>query len=263
MNGPTALVISRWKRPALGMAVALFAFAGSAMADEVTDWNAIATRTVLAGTAAERPVMGLQVAFAQVAVFDAVNAVDGSYEPFLVRSSAPAGGASRRAAAVAAAYNTLVALFPSQQSSLLADYNASLQAIPDGIAKERGIALGADVALRVLQARSDDGRNAVVTYQYQSGPGQYVFQTSGSPAPAAAPQPVWPWLGQVRPLAMLRPSQFRPKGPPPLTSNVFEADLEEVRLLGGATALESDRGPAEADWRASTPEVLSPSGAPT
>jgi hypothetical protein len=53
----------------------------AAAADVVVDWNAIAARTVLAG---QSPFSQARLmAIVQLAVFEAVNAVTGDYEPYL------------------------------------------------------------------------------------------------------------------------------------------------------------------------------------
>src|SRR5512145_3162789 len=76
---------------------------GIASADAVQDWNAILWTT----TAAQNPF--LQARFAAIthlAMFEAVNAVTGDYQPYLGTVAAPPG-ASVEAAAVAAAHRVL------------------------------------------------------------------------------------------------------------------------------------------------------------
>ena len=62
------------------------------------------------------------------AVFDAVNGIERRYEPIFVSAAAPRG-ASKRAAAVQAAYVILLARFPAQAAELNVKRNASLAAI--------------------------------------------------------------------------------------------------------------------------------------
>ena len=82
--------------------------AGTAHADAVTDWNAIMEATVAAPPT--NPFFQARWgAIVQLAVFEAVNAVVGDYEPYLGTITAPPG-ASPDAAAIAAAYRTLVTL---------------------------------------------------------------------------------------------------------------------------------------------------------
>jgi len=78
------------------------------------------------------------------------------------------------AAAIAAAYNVLLALFPAQQGVLDPHYAASLAAIPDSQEKADGIAVGTEVASLFLASRAGDGRNAPITYTPGSGPGAWI-----------------------------------------------------------------------------------------
>src|SRR5437660_1753973 len=83
---------------------------GVVHADVVTDWNQIMAQTAL--TAKTSPLLTSRVAaIVQAAVFDAVNGIERRYTPIHVQPNAPRG-ASRRAAAIQAAYATLVALYP-------------------------------------------------------------------------------------------------------------------------------------------------------
>ncbi|PYV41158.1 MAG: phosphoesterase, partial [Acidobacteria bacterium] len=98
-----------------------------ARADEVLDWNAVLMRALtvgkVGGVLAFRP-----AAIVQVSVFDAVNGIDRGFTPIHVHGKAPRG-ASRRAAAVYAAYTALVALFPEQSDAFAQDLEASLAAM--------------------------------------------------------------------------------------------------------------------------------------
>src|SRR6185436_16357021 len=77
-------------------------------ADEITDWNQILV-SALTATNTSPQNAGRIAAITQAAVFDAVNGIDGRYEPYFVTTKGP-HGASRRAAAVQAAYVVLKTL---------------------------------------------------------------------------------------------------------------------------------------------------------
>jgi hypothetical protein len=81
----------------------------------------------------------LYTAFVQAAVYDAVVGVKGRYEPYSFHARARRG-TSAQAAAVAAAHKVLVTYSPYAQATLDAAYAASLAQLPDGQAKDRGIA---------------------------------------------------------------------------------------------------------------------------
>ena len=90
--------------------VAAFAiFTATTRADEVTEWNQTMLR---AGTMAQTTPLQITrvAAIVQAAMFDAVNGIDARYTPIRVSPAAPAG-ASRRAAVVQAAWDTLSHLY--------------------------------------------------------------------------------------------------------------------------------------------------------
>src|SRR5213596_3792611 len=108
-----------------------------ANADVVTDWNNSALNAIRADKTAP-PVASRSLAILHASIYDAVNGIARTYEPYLVQSAVPAG-ASREAAASAAAHEALVNLFPAAASSFDALHAAILAAIPDGPQKTAGI----------------------------------------------------------------------------------------------------------------------------
>ncbi len=138
-------------------AVLALAAPGTARADTVTTWNAHAN-TALAVTAAQDPrVVYLHLAMVHGAVYDAVNAIDKSHEPYLVSTRIADPFDSKDAAAAAAAYRVLLFLLPAQEPTLTAHYNASLAGIPNGTSKSRGIAVGEAAAAAMIASRTADG----------------------------------------------------------------------------------------------------------
>ena len=134
------------------LALAVLAVSPTIKADEVTDWNAIMQTTVAAGNANAQ---ARSAAIVQLAVFEAVNSIVGDYEPYL-GMTAP-DGASPNAAAIAAAHTALVTLFPASNAVLTVSRTTSLAAIPDGPAKDDGIAAGQAAAAAMLLFRVSDG----------------------------------------------------------------------------------------------------------
>ena len=132
-----------------------------ARADVVLDWNAIAMATL--ASQRQSPFASARfLSITQLAVFEAVNAITGDYEPYLGTVVAPAG-ASADAAAVAAAYTVLKSYFP-EATNLDAAYVASLAAIPDGSAKTDGIATGQMAAAQMMARRVGDGASPAASY---------------------------------------------------------------------------------------------------
>src|SRR6266568_5038740 len=106
----------------------------------VAQWNKIAEDTVV-GSGAFQTEGFIYMAYASAAVYDAVVAIEGGFEPYGPAITAPAG-ASVDAAAVEAAYRTLVNYFPLQAANLDALYTEALGSIADGAAKSAGQAVG-------------------------------------------------------------------------------------------------------------------------
>ena len=106
----------------------LIALPSAARADAVTDWNAYGVTAVI--TAARGPGGYVDLAYMHIAIYDAVNAIDGRYSAFAVHPTHVPAGSSKKAAVIAAAYHILLALFPDQQAVFDASYAASLAAIP-------------------------------------------------------------------------------------------------------------------------------------
>ena len=195
-----------------------------AHADVVTDWNNSALNAIRAGSTAP-PIASRSLAILHASIYDAVNGIARTYEPYLVQSAVPAG-ASREAAASAAAHEALVNLFPAAASSFDALHAAILAGIPNGPQKVAGIVWGEFVADQILASRADDGWNATVLPPGGSGPGVWV------PTPPAFLPYLLPQWGFVVPFAMSSSSQFRPPGPPSLDSEQYAADYNEVKELG-------------------------------
>src|SRR5262245_46566616 len=99
-------------------------------ANVVLEWNTLVLESI-AQTRTDPVVGSRAVAIAQLAVYDAVNAIDGGHAPYAYHGQAPPG-ASPEAAAAAAAYTALVELFPARQAVFDAALEPSLPAVPDG-----------------------------------------------------------------------------------------------------------------------------------
>jgi membrane-associated phospholipid phosphatase len=198
-----------------------------ANADVVTDWNNATLNAIRTGRTAP-PIASRSLAILHVSIYDAVNGIARSHEPYLVQSVAPSS-ASREAAASAAAHQVLVNLFPAEASSFDTRHADILEVIPDGPQKVAGIVWGEFVANQILAARANDGSNAVVPPPGGSGPGVWV------PTPPAFAPYLLPQWGFVVPFGMSSSSQFRPPGPPSIESEQYAADYNEVKELGAAT----------------------------
>lgn len=226
----------------------------AAKADVVLDWNAIAVSTMLS----QNPFAQARfMAITQLAVFEAVNAVTGKYQPYLGTVDAPSG-ASADAAAVAAAHAVLLQYFPGSAAALNAARTTSLASIPDGQAKDDGIATGLAAAAAMILLRANDG----------SAPAQ--FFTPASPAPGVwQATPSCPTVGGIQVGTLLHWRNVKPFGipsaaaflldpPPALDSRRYVKDYIEVMTVGGVNSTErpQDRADVARFYAVSSPSFL-------
>jgi hypothetical protein len=203
---------------------------GMAAGNVVTDWNAMASTTIIMNGGKSPAASAVWFAYVSLAEYDAVNAITGEYLPFYYRVMAPRN-ASVESAVAAAAHDVLVYYFPSQKPALDDQLNTSLAGIAAGqSARDAGVAAGQAAASALITARIADGLEANVPYTPASGPGAWI------PTPPAFAAPVTPWLGQMRPFTMKAASDLLPDGPPALKSETWERDYNLTRLYGGTTS---------------------------
>jgi hypothetical protein len=228
----------------LAAALALTAFAVPAQAHRgpaadpkvITRWDDIAVRTIVVEGGKPPAVAALYLGFTSAAVYDAVVSIEGGYAPYGGRLGVRVRRhASSQAAAATAAYRILSFYFPASAVALASDYQTSLAAMPDGRAKDAGVAVGDAAAARIERLRKDDGRDdPSVVYTRAPAPG--VWRPTPPPAPPAPPSPfVLAWLGFVRPLVLNSPTQIPLPGPDALTSRRYARDFQEVKDFGSAT----------------------------
>ena len=217
------------RRP-IGLLVAVTSatLVSSVPADVVTDWNAIMQTTIANGNAHFQSRAG---AITQLAVFEAVNAILGDYEPYL-GTIAASPGASPEAATIAAAHRVLIAIVPASATALNGARATALAAIPDGPAKDAGIAVGEAAAAAMLQLRANDGFAQVQTVPYTPGTNLGDWR----PSPPAFASATFTGLGLVTPFGLEEAEQFRPPPPPAIQSGIYARDLEEVKLRGNLNA---------------------------
>lgn len=224
----------RISRSLLGVIVSTsLAAAPSAGADAVVDWNAIAS-TVIAhpANASRGPATMLDFATVHAAVYDAVQAIEGDYQPYHVVIANASG--SSIAATASAARDVLKARFPSQAGFIDTTYHAYLAA--KGISEDDpGVSVGAQAAAGIIALRSTDGSFPASFPLFVGGtaPGMWRPTTSYLPGgpPSLAPMAI-PWLGSVTPFTLTDSQQLRAQAAPQLTSGRYTHDYNEVKALG-------------------------------
>jgi PAP2 superfamily len=214
---------------AAGIACAALIPSSNSRANMVTDWNETAEVVIRASTPSP-PIQIRALAIVNAAIYDAVNGIARSYQPYFVTDAAPPG-ARKEAAVAQAAFTALIGLFPAQAPLLQERLAESLARIPgygrgsQSIA--RGRAWGEHVAQAVLAWRATDGLSTMVPPYFGGfGPGQWRSIPDGT-LPGALPQ-----YAMLVPFTMSNSSQFRPGPPPALVSPQYAADVNEVKAIG-------------------------------
>lgn len=231
----------------------------------VLDWNAYASEALLnaptAGTpgAGEPPPVAV-IGFAMMhgAVYDAVNMIDGGYEPYLDDLPPAPANASKPAAVATAAHDVLVGVvsaippgaIPGLTPQIVAAINArlhglrddSLALIPDGPEKTAGIAAGAAAAQEMLRVRANDGRFGPFRFTCGEDAGEWRPATALTCTNPSGPSDPFAWVARVEPFMLESTSQFRSKGPRALTSGAYAKEYNEVKSLG---AVGSTRNPEQ------------------
>jgi hypothetical protein len=212
---------------------------------QVVQWNRtllVIVRTPGAQPATIHPTRSFAIMHA--AIYDAVNAIEGTHQPYLVRLGA-SHFASQEAAAAAAAHEVLVKLYPSSQATLDAQLQQALAQLPNR-GKTDGIRIGNTVADRILALRNNDGSNAQpIPYVFGNASGDYQ-----STPPNFPKQPQFTHWSRVTPFALESASQFRPGVPPRLTSDRYSDAFDQVKSLGiaGSTTATADEALSGQFW---------------
>ncbi|HEX5213872.1 MAG TPA: vanadium-dependent haloperoxidase [Vicinamibacterales bacterium] len=203
----------------------------AAYADVVTTWNT----TIMACTTAGRPgAPGLvDVALAHGAMHDAVQAIQGRFEAYRYRNPAQFGIGSVNAAAAAAAYGVLSGLYGAGHACLA---GVPLPSTTYGM--DPGLNAGTAAAQAFLQIQRPSFTTPEDPYLGGNGPGEWRI----TPGVAAAANI---YMGLSKPFTLMTARQFRPEPPPPMTSEHYRRDYDEVRLLGRLT--NSTRTAAQTD----------------
>jgi hypothetical protein len=232
----------------------------------VRDWNLHALNALVVPSDAPEPGAGqtppvslLHLAMVHGAIYDAVNAIDGGYQPYLPDVQPASPSASVDAAVTTAAHDVLVGLVtdPPMPEAVVARidglYEEALAAIPDGTDETDGIAIGAAAAAAMLAARADDGRYVPFSHPIGDQPGEW------RPAPPDEVSDPIAWVANVVPFTLDSPSQIRstvPSTPPSTTRSRTSA---ESTVRAARSSRQSPSSSPSTPWRCTTgPSAASP-----
>ena len=244
------------------LAVSLFTTAVPASAtappDPVLEWIGITNDTALAGGTSPLATSRV-VALVSTSVYDAVNGIDPDYEPFFVKPHAP-HPASQRAAAIQAAYATLLRLYPAQATNLANHRTTSLAALAHyekPVAINNGVGWGQTVSDAIWAWRLTDG-NAPPPPPFV---GVLGIETTPAalgvwrPTPPANASGAGPQFATMTPWVLPRPSFFRLPAPPALDSAQYATDLQELSVMGVLSGSQrtDDQSELALFWAGNTP----------
>ncbi len=225
----------------------------SASTDPVITWNEHATDALLVrgGQPPQQSVPHL--AMVHGAVYDAVNAIRGGWQGYLLRPAEASPDASTDAAVAAAAHGVLVHLRPVDESILDQQLADALAIVASGPNRDAGVAVGRRAAAAMIAERADDGR---------FGPGRFTPSTDiGAWRPEVPGFVSDPnaWLKDVRPFLVRSAEQFMSGPPAALGSARWARDLTEVRLLGGVDSTRRTAAQEESAryWAMNPPAIWS------
>ena len=207
MRVVSALVRNSASLHFVAAAVVATFLASPVLANEALKWNETTVRAAIAG--GQNTIQQTRtVAMVQGAVHDALNAIKPRYAAYYYESPAPADAAPEAAVATAS-HVVLTAVLPSfgsppQQTAALSlveeAYRTALSNIPDGQAKQDGIAAGRAAAEAMLALRKDDGATRSASYTPASGPGRWrPHPNPDPPNPPIADPKLAPGFAPVRP----------------------------------------------------------------
>jgi membrane-associated phospholipid phosphatase len=240
--------IFKWWLPAL---VALLVL-GRSHADVLDNWNE-AMLNAIREENTPPALASRNLAILHLAIYDAVNSIEGTHQPYL-SFIPPHGPASPETAAAAAGHETALALFPSERAAFDALWLGGSPQPSSSRERTNSIVIGLAAARALLEQRASDGSQLVITYFPSNQPGAWRR------TPPFYRPPELPNWRCLKPFAMRRCDQFRPPPPPKLGQSQYAADFNEVKRLGGRNS--AARTPDETEiaqfWSDFTSTVTTP-----
>lgn len=224
-------------------------FSSIGRADVVTDWNNT-TINIVADQIKSPAMANRAVAMVQTSVYTAVNAITKKYPATDTVIDAPAD-ASIDAAVAAASQSVLSRLLPKAEPEIEQAYQNALDNIPDGQTRRNGITAGEQAAEAVVAMRAADKVGIPESYRPLTNPGAYVPTVT----PVAST-----WSANRIPWGLQSADQFRPEAPPPLDSERWAQDYNEIKAVGAvdSTVRTDEQTAAARFWIATSPKVYFP-----
>ncbi len=224
-------------------AVLLPFLAGAVLASNpILDWNTAMMDAVRLDNSAPT-LSSRNLAILHTAIYDAVNSIIRTHQPYRFQADAPPG-TSVTAAIAAAGHDVMAALYPPVAARADSLFEDQLSPLPATAATTNGIALGRTLARQALESRQADGANTQVPYVPGDAPGRWRR------TPPFFRPPTDPHWRLVKPFAIPSLEPFIPPTPPSLDSAEYAAALNEVKSIGsaGSTVRTPEQAQVAAYW---------------
>ena len=221
----------KWQSAAGLVATICLASAAPANADAVTTWNPRILACVTVGRPG--PTGLIDIALAHAAMHDAVQAIQGRFESYYYVNPVWLGVGSTEAAAAAAADGVLRGLYGSTPACLSGVTPPSVT-----YAGDPGLTVGNEAAQALLTQQRPAFLTSRDPFVGGTEPGEWR-PTPGITAGANI------YMSETKPFTLNSSRQFRPSPPPPLTSQTYTKDYDEVKRLGSLAS--TDRSPEQTD----------------
>ncbi len=208
----------------LAVLAAIFTFATVPRADVILDWNALMIDAIRSDNSGPT-LSSRNLAILHAAIYDAVNSVLATHQPYKFRLDAPPE-TSAEAAGVGAAYEVMQVLYQSFGARADELYDIWLAAAPRTAATTNGLVLGQRISRLAVQDRVADGSSTDVPYIPSAEPGQWRR------TPPFFRPPLTPQWRYVTPFCLPDLESFLPPPPPALESPEYARDLNQVKAIG-------------------------------
>jgi len=211
-------------------------------ADILDEWNSALLDTIRAEDTA--PCLAARnLAIMHGAIYDASVAIHGNTKAFYFQTSKnPA--ANLEAALNAASLTVANSLHPSRRGKFDHLYKENLSRLGDSESVQEGDRLGKESANAWIGWRASDGHTTSLPYIPKTDPGAWRRTM-----PFFRPPDLPAWC-LVQPFTMVGSAQFRPPGPPSLTSEKWANEFNTLKKFGGAnsTSRTAEQGEIAKFW---------------
>jgi hypothetical protein len=162
----------------------------------------------------------LDIALVQAAVHDAVQAIEGRFQAYHYSNAAMLGSGSPEAAVAAATFGVLAGRYGADNACLVGVADPAVT-----YAGDAGLLAGDQAAQALLPLYREALPTPIDPFTGGTGPGEW------RPEPGVG-QGAFTFMAYTTPFVLNRPSQFRPQRQPPMRSEQYRRDYDEVKAYG-------------------------------